>query len=465
MVLTTNYDDCFSTAFRQQHGREMAICGRNADDAQYVLNALYEPADPILWALQGYLGGPFGEAGNELAAEIVVGHEEYRKVAHAEPHFRRAFAEVFRSRSMLFLGSGLQEPYFREMFSEIFEIYGPCARAHYAFVKRGDLDVQFLATRFQVIVVEYDDHAVVEDWLNRLADAVEGPVFRQDRFSFAFRPVSTDDAFAPYSRLTVVNGPVRGPSTADECLAVSAGGAGGRFFFGQAIAKLLQDLGCADTKINIQPSSTFVGRFQDFPIYAVRAREKGDSRSLRVVRHASADLFDVAWQEGFRRIGMQVLAAGGSEKSLKPYDVTPFSAMYSFLETVRAFGRWCTAHPEIPLELAIHVVDPLIYFEISRGRLDIDELLSSVDLRFWAKLVYPDGRIQRQLCQELENERLAGIACWLGLDPGLWSVESIPHIGASGEPRKRPVSTIAEEPLSSLVIPGGTLRFTTLGQS
>ena len=213
MVMTTNYDDCLFRAFEKQHeGTRMTICGREPDDAQYVLNALYEPADPILWALQGYLGGPIAEEASDRSAwkklekEIVVGHEEYRKVAHAEPQFRRAFAEVFRSRSMLFVGSGLREPYFREMFSEILEIYGPCSQPHYAFVKKGEVDPEFMATRFQTFVVEYEDHPTVEQWLKDLASAVERSAFRQDSVSFAWRAAEIDDPRGPCSRLSVIQG-------------------------------------------------------------------------------------------------------------------------------------------------------------------------------------------------------------------------------------------------------------------
>ncbi len=59
-----------------------------------MLTALGEPSALILWTLQGYLGGPGGEPSDRLAAQLVVGHEQYHRVAHAEPHSRRAFAEA-----------------------------------------------------------------------------------------------------------------------------------------------------------------------------------------------------------------------------------------------------------------------------------------------------------------------------------------------------------------------------------
>ncbi|MEZ5398219.1 MAG: SIR2 family protein [Bryobacteraceae bacterium] len=459
VVLTTNYDDCYVTAFRNQYSRDVEVCGRTQDDVHYVLGAMHEPTRPILWALQGYLGGPFGQPDPRLTSEIVVGHDEYRRVAYAEPQFRRAFAEVFRSRSMLFLGSGLREPYFLDMFSEILETYGPCARPHYALVKKNELDIQFLATRFQTIVVEYDSHTDLIDRLNRLADAVAGQAFRRDRFSLALRTERHDDSAAAVHRLTVIRGPLPVPSAPAECLAVSAGGAGPSFAISDSIQAFLSTI-TSNLSRTQRLGAASIAKFREIDVYAVRARDDGDLRSLRVIRGATEDLLDAALEDGYRRVFMQVLAAGGGSS-----DIRPFDALWSFIESVRAFGTWARRHPLNPLELAIHVLDPSIYMEIARGRLDLEELLTSLDLRFWAKAVYPDGRIERQYCQELEDAPLGEFAQWIGLDPGLWQVESIPPIGSAPESGVVPVSRMRNEPLSARVLPGGTLRFTPLPQA
>jgi hypothetical protein len=418
-----------------------------------------------LWAIQGYLGGPCKKPTDrlELADEIVVGHEEYRRVAYAEAQFRRAFAEVFRSRSLLFVGSGLQEPYFREMFSEILEIYGPCARPHYAFVKKGSgLDIQFLATRFQTIVVEYTDHLPdLPSWLDQLIEAVEKKAFREDRVSFALREANLDDADVPCSRLSVVRGPLKPPTTeTDTCVAVSAGGSGAQFYFSGPIRQLLDRM-----DVDGQPAlqgRKYVARFDGQPVFAVRARE-GDLRPLRVIRPASVELFDTAWQAGFRRICMQILASGGSGSEQTGEDVQPFSALFSFVESVRAFGEWGRGDPRRHLELMIHLVDPSLALEITTRRLDLQELLSSKDLRFWAKAVYPDGRVQRQMCQEKEDVTLGEMAKWLGMDVAQWQVQPFPQIGSAKEDKPADLAAVKDDPLAHWVIPGGTLRFSTIG--
>ena len=143
LVLTTNYDDLLYRAVYEPRHSGWAVRGRSWSDCDWVVAGLTGPATRTLWALQGFLpypGGPFGAAfapeeaaalEAELAAQMVVGHEEYRRVTHREPWFRRAFAEVFRSRSFLFLGSGLAENYLLELFGEALEMTGMSPYPHY----------------------------------------------------------------------------------------------------------------------------------------------------------------------------------------------------------------------------------------------------------------------------------------------------------------------------------------------
>ena len=129
LVLTTNYDRLFARAYLEHDNRELAIVGRSGEDCQRILNSLTVAGRSLLWALQGYLGSGQGSdrAGPErdLRAELVVGHEEYRRVTYRDIQFRRAFAEVFRHRSLLFLGSGIQETYLQELFGEVLESTAP----------------------------------------------------------------------------------------------------------------------------------------------------------------------------------------------------------------------------------------------------------------------------------------------------------------------------------------------------
>ena len=122
------------------------MLGRRLEDCYQVLRSLDEPSPPILWVLQGFLGGQTsqsdkiisdGKRRRELTNQLVVGHQQYQRVINAEEHFRRAFAEVFRRRSLLFLGSGLLEDYLVNLFGEIIHYHGPGPHPHFALLGRG----------------------------------------------------------------------------------------------------------------------------------------------------------------------------------------------------------------------------------------------------------------------------------------------------------------------------------------
>src|SRR4029453_3666868 len=117
----------------EQQEVPLLLLGRSAAHCQRVLTSPRHPYVPILWAVQGFIGGQakplqhqlnltperacyrdhveaadneyFQRRGKPLERELVVGHAEYRRVALASETFRRAFAELYRSRSLLFLGS------------------------------------------------------------------------------------------------------------------------------------------------------------------------------------------------------------------------------------------------------------------------------------------------------------------------------------------------------------------------
>ncbi|ATB49292.1 SIR2 family NAD-dependent protein deacylase [Corallococcus macrosporus] len=183
LVITTNYDNLYPSSVSSRWKIRPLVLGRSPMHCFQVGRVLREPLAPALWAIQGYLDTPCDEHfdfQNQLASELVVGHEEYRRVTHREPHFRRAFAEIYRNRSLLFVGSGLQDQYLLDLFSEIREFYGPNGHLHFAFAPEGELDVDFLLREFQVAVVEYSvpsnnptDHSNRHRHLRELKHAID----------------------------------------------------------------------------------------------------------------------------------------------------------------------------------------------------------------------------------------------------------------------------------------------------
>jgi hypothetical protein len=200
LVVTTNYDSLFIDAWNKRwivsegeplpQTTEMIPLGRGPLDCQRVLNSLRAPDQSLLWAVQGFVGSPDEKRLHLLCNQLVVGHEEYRRETYAALHFRRAFAELYRSRIFLFLGAGLGDPYFLELFGEIVELLGSVPHMHYAFVPKGKVDSDFLLRRLQIRTLEYEltdnnshgEHLVA--FLSKLEQVIESKRPRTVRWAF-----------------------------------------------------------------------------------------------------------------------------------------------------------------------------------------------------------------------------------------------------------------------------------------
>ena len=268
LVLSTNYDDLYPTAVHQKvidgpRHRKMSpvefrasvvrVLGRSSSDCHRVLASLTRPAPPTLWALQGYLGGQglirtapgssetYGQWALDhdaeqmgerhvvprLEREVVVGHADYRRVALRSEDFRRAFSEVFRGRSLLFLGSGLGEPYLLDLFSQVIELYGPCAHPHYAVGARNSYDVHFLRRQYGIWVHEIDSYgelpSVIAEIGHRTRRVIRVAEFSAPQLQDAETKVSREgDA----GRLKLVPGPYPNAVGDRACALLSGGGSG-----------------------------------------------------------------------------------------------------------------------------------------------------------------------------------------------------------------------------------------------
>jgi hypothetical protein len=194
-VITTNYDDLYyqarRTRVREEGGDEdnLVILGRSPRDCKLVISSLTGPLDcRLIWHVQGLLGG-FGEkmpTGLEsLRDQLVIGHAEYRAVTNRSPDFRRCFGEVFNSRSLLFLGSSLNEDYFLNLFGEILDLCGPSSVPHFALTRKCEVSAKFLADQMNITVCEFDDWRDLPVRLDRLASAITQPAIKTVRHTYS----------------------------------------------------------------------------------------------------------------------------------------------------------------------------------------------------------------------------------------------------------------------------------------
>jgi hypothetical protein len=429
LVITTNYDNLYAAAHHEKFRNKNAkpsptptrpvVFGRSPIDCFNVARSLREVTPPVIWAIQGFVDAPCPERFDpigRLAAELVVGHEEYRRVTFREAHFRRTFAEVFRSRSFLFLGSGLAEHYLLDLFSEVQEFYGPAGHLHFAIAPEGRLDVDFLLREFQVAVLEYkvgklkngdEDHSALIETMTHLPallglrgqppDKILRAGARTTRWEIQANG-QTDDVSATFA---VDCSPLPTSLTDSGAIAVSAGKQpkSSQLFFSRPIVRTLELLGADDGQFRVLASTPAIGRNRkNKSVFVAIAREHGlsrapgddwdEARTLAAVYWATRDLLDVTTAAGFKTVHSQLLASGPSlHDEVQSDGRGPYLPIHALCEMAAAFGDFTRIHKAANgVRLIVHVVDPSVHGELRHGRIRLDEVIGCLDLRIWVAI-------------------------------------------------------------------------------
>jgi hypothetical protein len=465
LVLTTNYDDLYVAAVHEEFLRTrigtrkntsdaerrtppVEVVGRSEADCQRILSALRRPAGPLLWALQGFLPGqaqivaPDGHGGThpqrwdeyvfgdrpraafsrtELAHQIVVGHAEYRAVAMRSESFRRAFAEVYRSRSLFFLGSGLRDRYLLDLFNQIVELYGPSSQQHYAVVTRGRVDTEFMRRYFGIWVLEVDDRGEIPSVVEAVASPASLGVGGQ-RWSYGNRP-SHGSLPAP---LSISAAPLTAESVMSKCVVVSGGGSKNWIRLSRNIRSVLVDGGLLPESLrdasreevgacfDLLPNKDYTWALREelrenLPgtLLVARARLEPDKppgkdirpiaptdqpatredragrlwRDLRIIKPVMQEVLGVALAWGHDSIVSTLLATGS---------LRAFPPSFALQEMVRA---WASEERTVALDL--HTIDKEVLADLRSGRLDLAYLMSgrragdvgASRQRFWLEVV------------------------------------------------------------------------------
>ena len=395
LVCTTNYDDMYFRAKREAPRRgAFYLLGRSASDCRDLLQELRFPTREILWAVQGFLRPMLDDHGipsnkiKQLEDEIVVGHAEYRTLANREPHFRRAFGEVFRTRSFLFLGSGLSEPYFRQLFDEIIALTGFTDRPHFAIIPHGKIDRDFMRQNYNIECFQYptDQHDYVSCMLDRLADAVKGPRARQTSWGFRLSQASCVDSGSAIEHFKVVRSKLPRPATlpSRDAVAISCGVDSCRVLVNRDLAGSLQIQVSGFPAIH---GGEKIVQHRDAPnIYGIVAREpKGDERSPRVVRTAFAETLQFVAEHGHKTLHVQLLAAGPN-KVFRPW--------ISLVQMARAYGDWFRKNPDNRLSVHLYIVDPSVLSLLQGSFINLAEHLEDTKIRINIQ-TYPSAGVNR----------------------------------------------------------------------
>ena len=430
LVLTTNYDDWLvgcADAQRWSHAEEnrMRVLGRSPADCYEVLTSLYVRSPPLLWALQGFLGGQYREydatfkarsVSGDLASQVVVGHQQYQLVMHREPHFRRAFSEVLRRRSLLFIGSGLQEDYLLNLFGEVQIMHGPGSLPHYALMREnGDLDVSSaLLARYNIVPITYRLFSDLPRLLERLAESVaqlNAHSFGEERRY----PLSLSNRDRS-GYLALRRGELPFPKE-DACAALSLGlnedgtpklGTSARSFFGKA-KKLYPDF-----KEDYEPlNDPGFFKVRGLPrVYALVARSLGskrvDRRDLRLLAPTVKRFLELCVDAGYKTVHLPLLAAGEGR------NWHPSFCLIETVRGVRMFVAGCSDDQPLPA-IYVHIVDPSVLYPLRAGKLFIEENLYCDDLRFWVIIERAHGASEHLLLLRNPVDKLSDVAAFLGL--------------------------------------------------
>ncbi|WP_342375214.1 SIR2 family protein [Myxococcus stipitatus] len=472
LVLSTNYDDLYIASRMQQsdpatmtatarqgssaRGTENEIAetdipevlGRSVEDCHKVIRSLDSPSRPLLWALQGFLGGQAKKLTSlyrssvldkprhlALASQVVVGHQQYQHAINAQPHFRRSFAEVFSRRSLLFLGSGILEEYLVNLFGEIAHHHGPGPHPHFALfckesfgTKKEPPDRRFFQTRLGITPVLFDTYAELPDLLNRLAEAVgkrprhtrpgtTHPIsWMPDELGFSLvdglhKPSPTvgpkrgGAAKVPRKlRLRYASLPV--PTAKEECVIISTGRRARlkRPIHGRQAKDLLaraRDAGLIKST-STAPWEAFrdgstpplAFRFGRAPIFAVAARI--DPPPSRLHPDDPEDSRDLGIIQGAVSEALLMAdQAGFTQVHLGPVASGQYrlwTPLHPFIQTLAGVRHFFTQHPDSRIQqVELYVFSPGVWFPVVAGKIPVGEILSSSVMKVWVDVRSAEG--------------------------------------------------------------------------
>jgi SIR2-like domain len=489
LVITTNYDDWFYKLWNLENvGRDltptsksytvkepwnrMVVCGRSRLDCQRVLASLRRPDNPIMWAVQGFLGGQAVFANSDeispppnlqlLEQEVVIGHEEYRREGLTNQYFRRAFAEVFRSRSLLFVGSNLSEEYFRSLFDEIIEFQGANPTNHFALMKRGAVDREFLLYNYQIRVVEYEDHNDVPEMLSVLTGSIGEERPRPTSWSYSFLEGAKVSEVNPPPLAVIRRRKLPRPSEG-ECLLLSAGIQEQRVVLGSKVRDSLIDLFPSENFVELSAytdqllEEPYLWRHKRLPIFflAARARER-DERDARIIKASVASALKVISKQ-YHSVEAMLLAAGPGRV------FPPFVALVEMIRGLTSVFNDGGLDPEFR-NFSINVIDPGVIQLIRAGKLNLQELLLVGLFRIGVEIWRSENEVLRLSELISENTEINEIRARYYIPGNGWlfmvepsptgSKNLLPNADENGN------GNGSDEQASALgLFPGATLRF------
>lgn len=466
IVCSTNYEDLYFRAVVNAGRPAPKVVGRGNESCRRVLGHMAFHEGEMLWMLQGFLGSTDvaladqlkqeNTGVDELRRELVVGHSEYRMVAHRLPHFRRTFSHLFRTRSLIFLGSGLADPYFMSLFDEIIELTGPPESPHYALLPESSVDTSFLRSQYHILCRTYpkDQHEEVSSFLHDLSQHLSSRRSRVSTWGFRTDMAGRLDGGRGRPQFEVVAAALPDPATVPDTHAVAI--SSGRDGSSPPGIPLLSEYGQRAIGHHGQHSrwqNDYVLSWNEIPrAYGIVARElpgrsSRDRRSPSAIRTALASFLDCAQVNGIQTAHIQLLAAGSSRV---------FPPWVALAQMARAVGDWTRRCGDSSLRVRVYVVDPSVRSLLEAGQLNLLPELDGAPMPITVELLLRDGTSEQQFLYAHRSDYLSDLARRIGVD-GSPSVRTRPAFRLRSRPA--PLNQIGQDPVEEHLLAGSTLTF------
>jgi SIR2-like domain len=485
LVVTTNYDDLYwyaanASAPKAGHVQSFRpdIVGRSLNDCHRVLESLAMNSPRLLWALQGFVGGQAGKAEesiadshrrDELARQVVLGHQQYQAVINGEPHFRRAFAEVLRRRSLLFIGSGLLEDYIVNLLSEIVHHHGIGPLPHYSLFhkdKQNLFDSGFLERRLGIVPIFYDSYDDLPKFLSDLAAVAKGQAPRE---SAAARIVTARPREVSFEivrptlgknlRCLTVTIHDRGLPKAlgpHECSAVSLGrGEENKAISGSQSVFHFASLGTTAKQWKLLEGSKYTFRNDDSAVFGIAARIPNvangvDRRDLSIIPDAVCEALALidrckdSDDRGFTKVSLGAVASGPGAPW---HQIHPFAQM---LRGIRQFSLLKDASQINTIEICL--VGWQVWDEVISGRIPVGQLLSTDIIWQRVDLISSDGAKERAFQPFEKAPTLLHLMKACGANRQQWKPDIVPRPTVQGTTASEPADDTPIAPTMTVVL-------------
>jgi hypothetical protein len=359
-------------------------------------------------------------------------------------HFRRAFAEVFRRRSLLFLGSGILEDYLVNLFSEILHNQGCGPYPHFALLKnseKGKYDNLFMQQRLGIVPIFYEDHSELPHLLKKFSSLIKywldksdfnnepvAPFIFQDEIGFSLTAKSTNGVVPVKVNCCKSVLPLPDDNV-KECSAVSVGRFKNLLSGSQAeshISAYHKKVEHSEIKtwIMVDEAPSYVFRYGDSSIFAIAARSKDlqthfhDTRDLGIIPDAVFAFLKEADKAEFETIHIGPVAAGRNK---------PWHPIHPFAQSLQGVRKFLNAGLLMHIKrINMYVIDPATWAGIVSRKIQLETLLTSGVSTHYIETTDANGIVESFSITLKELPKLKELLKICKIDRRYWNVELSP---------------------------------------